>query len=232
MLRIAVCDDEEQTSIYLKKLTEETISSHVKIFSSRRELLKSNEEFQIFLLNIGIGEFNGIETAKRIRKHSDALIIFITSLREPVFEAFDVEAFHYLLKPVNERKLKEVLRKAEGKCLGRKSEEPLIIRKNGTCCNIAKDDILYAENDGRKVILHMEERQIEYYARMKELEEELGSQFFRIHRGYLVNLRAVKSYHVGGVILKNREEILMAKTKYQDFVTAYIKFWRRYKGGI
>lgn len=229
MLQIAVCDDEEQISSDLRKLAEETVSCKVTEFSSGEALLNSQEEFDILLLDIGIGEPNGIETAKRIRKRSDVIIIFITAWKEHVFEAFDVEAFHYLLKPIDEEKLKEVLRKAEKECRGRKSEEPLIIRKNGVCCNIAKEDILYIENAGRKVILHMKDRQIEYYARMKELEEELGSQFFRVHRGYLVNLRAVKSYHVGGVLLKNKEEILMAKTKYQDFVTAYMNFWRRHR---
>lgn len=229
MLQIAVCDDEEQICSYLKKLTEETVFGRVTEFSSGEALLKSQEEFDILLLDIGIGEPNGIETAKKIRERSDVIIIFITAWKEHVFEAFDVEAFHYLLKPIDEEKLKEVLRKAEKECQGRKSEEPLIVRKNGVCCNVTKGEILYIENAGRKVILHLKDRQIEYYARMKELEEELGSQFFRVHRGYLVNLRAVKSYHVGGVLLKNKEEILMAKTKYQDFVTAYMNFWRRHR---
>lgn len=227
MLQLAVCDDEEQISSDLKRLAEETISCKAREFSSGEELLQCRDEFDILLLDIGIGEPDGIETARRIREHSDVLIIFITAWKEHVFEAFDVGAFHYLLKPIDEKKLKEVLRKAEKECRDRKSEEPLIIRKNGVSCNVARGEILYIENAGRKVILHMRDRQIEYYARMRELEEELGSQFFRVHRGYLVNLMEVKSYHMGGVVLKNKEEILMAKTKYQDFVAAYMNFWRR-----
>lgn len=76
------------------------------------------------------------------------------------------------------------------------------------------------------MILHLGERQIAYYAKMGELEEQLGESFFRVHRGYLVNLRAVRSYHTAGVVLKNGEEILMAKSKFQKFEEVYMDFLR------
>ena len=62
---------------------------------------------------------------------------------------------------------------------------------------------------------------------MSELEGILGNQFFRCHRGYLVNLSAVGGYDTGNIQLKNGEAILMAKQKYSAFVAAYMEFLRR-----
>lgn len=62
---------------------------------------------------------------------------------------------------------------------------------------------------------------------MGELEELLGKGFFRCHRGYLVNLQAVRSYDAGTIQLKNGETILMAKQKYNAFVSAYMEFLRQ-----
>ncbi len=156
----------------------------------------------------------------------DPILIFIAEGKKHVLDVFDVEAFHYLLKPIDEEKLKEVLKRAENHCKLQKEKEPLIIRVNGENCYVPKEEILYAENYARKVILHLGERQIAYYAKMGELEEQLGESFFRVHRGYLVNLRAVRSYHTAGVVLKNGEEILMAKSKFQKFEEVYMDFLR------
>ena len=224
MLRMAVCDKEEETCSLIKALAEESIGCKVWTFHSDTELLESKEKYDILLLDIGNGEPTGIETARKIRRCYDPILIFIAEGKKHVLDVF--EAFHYLLKPIDEEKLKEVLKRAENHCKLQKEKEPLIIRVNGENCYVPKEEILYAENYARKVILHLGERQIAYYAKMGELEEQLGESFFRVHRGYLVNLRAVRSYHTAGVVLKNGEEILMAKSKFQKFEEVYMDFLR------
>lgn len=102
--------------------------------------------------------------------------------------------------------------------------EPLLVRANGSYYRIEREKILYAENVGRKVVLHMKSSEITYYAKMKELEEVLGRDFFRCHRGYLVNFKAVKAYEMGSILLRNGETILMAKQKYNNFVAAYAAY--------
>ena len=174
MLRMAVCDKEEETCSLIKALAEESIGCKVWTFHSDTELLESKEKYDILLLDIGNGEPTGIETARKIRRCYDPILIFIAEGKKHVLDVFDVEA----------------------------------------------------ENYARKVILHLGERQIAYYAKMGELEEQLGESFFRVHRGYLVNLRAVRSYHTAGVVLKNGEEILMAKSKFQKFEEVYMDFLR------
>lgn len=108
-----------------------------------------------------------------------------------------------------------------------KENEPLLIRADGRYYRIDREKILYVESVGRKVVLHMRSGELAYYARMREAEEELGSQFFRCHRGYLVNFKAVKSYEDGSIQLKNGETILMSKQKYNEFAAAYAAYLHR-----
>lgn len=231
MLQIAVCDDEKSMGEYLKQLIEKRLSAEkdcrVEFFSSGKELLERGKDFDIFFLDIDLKDMSGIDMARNLRQQSEAVIVFVTALKEYVFDAFDVQAFQYLLKPIDEEKFFKVLDMAIAECKTIKQAEPLVIRVKGIYRNIPRGDILYAENEARKVVLHLKEEQISYYAKMSELEEILGGQFFRCHRGYLVNLGAVKGYDTGNIQIKNGETILMAKQKYSAFVTAYMEFLRR-----
>lgn len=231
MLQIAVCDDDEVMGEYLKQLIERRLKSSgnykISVFSSGRQLLKEGTRFDIFFLDINLKDINGIDMARQLRQETEAVIVFVTALKEYIFDAFDVQAFQYLLKPVDEEKFFQVLDKALLECRTLKQSEPLVIRVKGVYRNVPKDSILYAENEARKIVLHLKEEQIAYYAKMSELEILLGKSFFRCHRGYLVNLGEVKSYDTGSIQLRNGESILMAKQKYSDFVTAYMEYLRR-----
>lgn len=230
MLRIAVCDDEKSMGDYLKRLIERRLADEkdywVEVFSSGAELLRHGSDFDIFFLDIDLKDMSGIEMARSLRRESEAVIVFVTALKEYVFDAFDVQAFQYLLKPIDEDKFFRVLDGAIAECWPRETE-PLVIRVRGIYRNIPRENILYAENEARKVVLHLKEEQISYYAKMSELEGVLGNRFFRCHRGYLVNFSAVKGYDTGSIQLKNGETILMAKQKYSAFVSAYMEFLRR-----
>ena len=231
MLQIAVCDDEQIMGEYLKGLIEKGLGDRkdyrITVFLSPGELLKAGRKFDIFFLDIDLKEMNGIEMARQLRSRSEAVIVFVTALKEYVFDAFDVQAFQYLLKPIDEQKFFQVLHGAVRECSASQKEEPLVIRIKGAYRNIPRESIWYAENEGRKIVLHLQEEKVSYYARMSELEDLLGRQFFRCHRGYMVNLNAVRSYDTGEIELKNGERILMAKQKYGEFVAAYMEFLRR-----
>ena len=231
MLQIAVCDGDEIMGEKLKQLIESRLQKEedyrVLAFSTGRRLLESGIRFDIYFPDIDLKDINGIDMARRLRQGSEAVIVFVTALKEYIFDAFDVQAFQYLLKPIDEQKFFQVLDKAVAECRSMKQSEPLVIRVKGVYQNVPKENILYAENDARKIILHLKGEQIAYYSKMSELEGLLGRQFFRCHRGYLVNLGAVKSYDTGSIQIKNGETILMAKQKYGDFVTAYMEYLRK-----
>lgn len=230
MLQIAVCEDDKAMSSYLKQMIEKGLAGReeykVEVFETGKELLARGRKCDIFFLDIDLKDMNGIDTARSLREKSGAVIVFVTALKEYVFDAFDVQAFQYLLKPINEEKFFRVLDDAVRECFPDK-EEPLVIRIKGAYRSVPKENIIYVENEARKVVLHLKEEQISYYAKMSDLEKVLGSQFFRCHRGYLVNLNEVQGYDTGNIHLKNGEVILMAKQKYSAFVSAYMEFLRR-----
>ena len=140
-------------------------------------LLAAGKQFDIVFLDIQMEGTDGIETAKRLRQRDeDTILIFITGIREYVFEAFDVAAFHYLLKPIEVDKFREVFRRAGRELEKRKSKrrETVFIKTRNRSFSLEKDSILYIESRGKKVEIHTTGETIEAYASMNEMEGQLG----------------------------------------------------------
>ena len=229
-LNIAICDDEEIIREQIKELTEKEKSGLcMELYETGDALLASRKQFDIVFLDIQMEGTNGIETAKRLRQRDeDTILIFITGIREYVFEAFDVAAFHYLLKPIEEEKFREVFHRAERELEKRKSKrrETVFIKTRNRSFSLEKDSILYIESSGKKVEIHTTGETIEAYASMNEMEGQLGGGFFRCHRGYLVSMAYVAEYDSGSITLNNGEYVYLAKEKYGEFVKAYMRYLR------
>ena len=147
---------------------------------------------------------------------------------------FDVSAFHYLLKPIEEQKFMEVLGRAEeeaGKRKGQKERQIFIRAKNqGYTLNL--NSILYIESRGKKVEIHTTDMEdiIESYATMDELEGQLGGGFYRCHRGYLVNMAHIARYDSDSIFLSSGEKVYLTRKKHNEFVKAYM--WYLQNGGV
>ncbi|MCM1334192.1 MAG: LytTR family DNA-binding domain-containing protein [Bacteroides sp.] len=201
----------------------------IKSHPSGEALLADRDAPDLLLLDVSMGETDGIETARRLRERgSSAVIVFITGVKEAVFDAFDVGAFHYLLKPVGEEKLKEVLDRASREILHKKEGEKrrLLIRTRDRTVSVGADEIYYLENEMRKLAVHTKNETLSFYGAMSKAEEQLGDGFFRCHRGYLVNLAHIAEYDSAQIVLENGERIMMSKEKYRDFVQRYLRFLR------
>lgn len=237
MLSIAVCDDEVIECCSMAKkikviMEEMKIPCIIRQFQSGREFLQALESFDIVFLDIIMQGMNGMEAAQIFReKASDKILIFVSSSREYVLEAYDVEAFQYLLKPVDDRKLKRVMQKAVLKT-ERRSQEFIIASKERQKKKLFLDDIYYFEIKGRMVDVHGAEDIFAYYEQIGELENKLRDKgFFRCHKSYLINLRYVDGYSRQEVILENGEKIIIAKRRYDRFVQEVLKVMRE-NGGI
>ncbi len=110
-MEVAIVDDEKVIREQIKKLAVKyEPDCNVKYYETGEELLAEGKKFDVLFLDIQMEGMNGIDTARALReKQEDMVVIFITGVKEYVFEAFDVSAFHYLLKPVEEKKFSEVL---------------------------------------------------------------------------------------------------------------------------
>lgn len=233
-MQIVICDDEKEIrDMFAEMIGKLYPKADLSLYRSGEELLSSDKEPDILLLDIQMPGKNGMETAKELRrKNKKVIIIFVTALDDYVFQAFDVGAFHYLVKPFDDRKFAEVLQNAvqqseDRKKLedaGGKGEMPsLMITAGGEHITVNLEDIVYAEVFDRKVILHTMEADIEYYGKMKELEEKAGDEFYRTHRSFLVNFGYIRKYDATTVYLK-KGQALIARQNYQSFVKSYLRY--------
>lgn len=228
-MRIAICDDDVRGRERIRTLLEKEFSqAQTREFDSGMKLLENVEEGwqpDIVLLDIAMEGMDGMETARRLKERSDAILIFVTGVKEQVFQAFDVGAFHYLMKPVDQNKMTDVLKRAVQEVEKRQAAPRyLLVKTEGSHRRVPVEDILYVENSGRKVILHTRTGCLEYYERMNHLEEVLGEGFYRCHRGYLVALPAVDGYDHESITVAGGEKIYLAKQKYSEFVKLYCRF--------
>lgn len=237
MLSIAVCDDEiiECAGMAEKirgTLEEMKVPCFLRQFNSGEELLQSEEDFDIVFLDIMMDGLDGMKTAKRIRKKASCrLLVFISASREYVFDAYDVEAFWYLVKPVETAKLKQVLKKAVLKTEAA-SPDFILVNKGRQKQKIFLRDILYFEIMGRLIDIHKTGGISDYYGKISILEEELREKgFFRCHKSYLVHLKYVKGYNRQEAVLDNGEKIPISKRRYEEFCKALLSYMKK-SGGI
>ena len=237
MLSIAVCDDEIMECCgmagKIKEIMEELKTPCIiRQFDSGRKLLQAPESFDIVFLDIMMCDIDGMKTARMLReKASDKLLIFVSSSREYVFEAYDVEAFWYLLKPIDVLKLKNVLQKALLKTENR-AQEFIIVSRERQKKKLFLDDIYYFEIRGRIIDVHGNEWIFTSYEQIGGLENKLRDKgFFRCHKSCLINLKYVDVYNRQEVMLENGEKVMLAKRRYEAFCQEILKYMRK-SGGI
>ena len=244
-MNIAVCDDEENIRIYIKKLIEmQDADCLIMEFSSAGELLQfwqqeGREQIDILFLDISMDGTDGMEAAEQIRKWKEErgeavwgslpFLIFVTGYPEYMLKAFSVNAFQYLVKPIDEKEFEDVFTQAvrEFRYLeAKKNMEPreILVRNGNVTRKVLADDIYYIESSNRKIIVFMKSEKIECYGKIGELGNELKDGFFRIHKGYLVNMKYVERYSRTEVLMKNGSSLLISKYKYQDFIKAYLGY--------
>ena len=239
MIKIAICDDEANVRAYLSSLIRaQSCPCEIVEYASAGDCLADTQEIDLLFLDIELAPSgsgpDGMALARKIRERATGtqpVIIFVTGYERYVFDAFDVGAFQYLLKPVDEEKFAQVFARAVEQIAANR-ENPqkgrvLTLQSANTSKTIPLDSIYYIESSNHRVELHLKDGEFACYAKIGDLEMELQDQFFRIHKGYLVNLSYVAGYSKTEVSLTNGERLLLSKYKYQDFVKAYLHFLKK-----
>lgn len=231
-MRIAICDDEKEVQRVLSGLIRNLVSDEEIVFyDSGEELLSDGRHLDILFLDIQMSGMNGMDAARKFRESGkQTVLIFITALEEYVFQAFDVGAFHYLVKPFSEERFAEIFHlaweqaesQADGASRGEK-DACLWVKAGGVSTKIRFADIVYAEVFGRKITIHKPDGEVEYYGKMAELEKEAGDMFFRSHRSYLVNYQYITKYDAAAIETEYGT-VLLSKKKYSEFVRGYMKY--------
>lgn len=229
MFKFAICDDEpimaqglaDRLANYMSENPAAAYSA--ANFSSGRALLESGG-FDVIFLDIRMERPDGMETARLLRRRGEqGLLIFVTALRECVFDAFQVEAFDYLVKPLNEVSFKRTMDRAL-QTLHKRAAGGLVIRRGTGCEVVLPSDIVYCEVLGRKIYIHKRDGTvIDYYDRMENLERRMDGRFFKCHRSYLVNLDCVRGRQAGQVLLPQGETIPASRLRERELTQALLR---------
>ena len=227
-MHIMICDDEAAIREQMKQLIlKEDENAVIHEVASGEELLQSTQ-MDILFLDIQMEGMNGLDIAKRLRKAGWTMpVIFITGIKDYVFDAFEVEALGYLLKPIDEEKFLQVYRRAAAKLEKESSEEPLLFTTQKMTYSIKPSQIFYVENDRKKVNLHTADGVVILYSSMQEMEKRLGEGFFRCHRGFLVNLAHIAGYNGDSIRVDNGDTVYLARDKYHVFTKVYAEYLGR-----
>lgn len=201
VIRIAVVEDEEK---YIDQLTEfvqrfgaETGRAvSTRVFQDGEDITETyRPEFDVILMDIQMRFMDGMTAARLIRERdSEVIIIFITSMAGYAIEGYEVRAFDYILKPVSYDMFSRKLARAAEHIRPADTHYIMLSDRDGTV-KLDASKILYVESAGHQMIYHTSDGVYSVRGRLDDLEAELiPVGFFRINRGYLVNL-----YHIAAI---------------------------------
>jgi len=242
-MKLAICDDEKRIrDIIAESVKEVSEKIEIEFYADAKGIVSASFDCDILFLDIQMPGIDGMGAARMLRSSGKkTVIVFVTALEDQVFNAFDVGAFNYIVKPFTKAKIIEVFKRAVKQVEDQRLVEAAIseqeeagrtitVKSGGTNTRVILSEVQYAEIYDRRIILHMESSDdIEYYGRISDLENIAGKDFFRVHRAYLVNLGAVKSYDSKYVHMSDAD-IPVARGKYQELIRAYMSYHTRREG--
>ena len=233
MLSIAICDDEPSMVNELEARTkcffaDSGTETDIAKFYDGVSLLESCAEadYDIIFLDIRMKAPDGMETARRLRNRSfGGYLIFVTVLEDYVFDAFEVSAHDYLVKPVENDRFMRTMERLQK----RFDKSCLTVQKDGESRLIGLDEIIFCEVLNRKIYVHTADGKIvDYYERIENLEKNLRSsrKFFRCHRSFLINLEHLKGFGNGLAHMKGGIDIPISRLRREAFETAVIGYMK------
>ena len=176
-----------------------------------------------------MGKINGIDAAAEIRKYSpETIIIFVSSHRNYVFDAFKCEALHYIVKPIKQAEFQDVFNRALHKY--RVLNNCFPIKWNHTRSNIRISDIMYVEGFKRRLLVHTENETFNHIGKISDAYEQLKAHgFVLIHQGYVVNMHYIQTFSSDEVVLLNGEKVMVSVRKRAEALQIYDKYIQKWK---
>lgn len=232
MLRIFVCEDNKEQRERFSKIIQDIVmienyDMELTLAAAKPEeiidYISENDVSGLYFLDIDLkASMNGIELAAKIREHDPrGFIVFVTTHSEMSYLTFiyKVEAMDYIIKDnynnIKER-IHQCIANANQKYSAKANDLQKIfsIKAEDKIINIEYSKILFFETSStiHKVIVHAVDRQIEFYAKMKEIEEKLDSRFYRCHKSYIVNKDNIREIDLNNrcLYMINGEECLIS----------------------
>lgn len=225
--RIAICDDRQEDREYVRQLTArwaQQRGNQVEMteFCSAEQFLFScpQPDFDLLLLDIEMGEMDGVSLAKQVRRTNELMqIVFITGYSDYITEGYEVAALHYLMKPVKEEKLFVVLDRAVERL--HKNTKVLTLETSEEMVRVPLYQVSALEVQRNYVTVHARQ---DYTVKksLSELMEQLDERFFRVGRSAVVNLNDISRVTRSDIYLTDGRIIPLPRGAYDKLNRAII----------
>lgn len=230
-ITVSICDDETYFISVLQKMLDEYGNRHgicfsVLTFSNGEAFFSSGRISDIIFMDVKLPGMNGMETIQRLRDSGgNNQVIFITAYQDYVFQAFDLDAVHYILKPVTALKLFAALDKAVERMAD--NGKTLCIKNKTGAFRIPVKQVLYCEIWDHQITIHTRTHQYQFSGTLDALNTQLDDRFFRSHRSYLVNMDYVTSQEPGLAVMESGDQVLIARRKQREFAKRLLEVCRK-----
>ena len=233
-MRIAICDDEAVQQELLRKYLEEWTGKNgevleTELFSSGESFLfawDDDRDFDLLILDIEMGQLNGMELARKIRRQDEDIpILFVTGYEKYMAQGYEVAALHYLMKPLLKEKLFEVLDKIKKRG---KNEEKQFFQTDKGPVSLPLSKIWYVEARAHQCILYTEGEEYTLYSGISEMAQLLGGhrEFVRCHRSYLVNVQHILAVVKSELILDDKRRLPVSRNSEKAVNRAFVDLYK------
>ncbi len=234
MLRIAICDDEQTTTVKVREVTERFFKTHctecdIKTYRSAKNLqydIMDSIHFDLLLLDIEMPEVNGMALAELVHNMlPGSKVIFITSHLEFAVSAYEFAVFRYIPKIEMSEKLNRALEDFYKLYQLERNSFYTVSVKNRVQ-QIPYRDILYILKEGKYTVFHIQNhRQVFVRKTLAKVYEEIGSEFFYFaDRGCIINLANVTGMDGENITVANDENITISQSAVGEFKTVLLRF--------
>lgn len=223
-MRFAICDDNFVHAHLLESCLIERLDDNIEcdIYQSGEALLdkifNTDNRYDMLFLDIEMEGNNGIDTANAIReKDEKLLIIFVTSHSEYMKECFQCMPFRFMIKPVQQGELEEILKAARKKLA--RSKTTVGFKVNKTMVRLYTDDIIFCESTSHYITIHTKTEAYRVRMTMEQLDEMLPyPAFCRVHRSFMVHFKYVKSIREQALLLYEGNQLIPIGRNYKNNV--------------
>lgn len=226
IIKIAIVDEDSQSSETIKRYCEQYLTdinraNVINVFTDVVSFVSDYKPvYDLILMETEFSHMNGIDAAKKLREiDSGVMIVFVTQSDRYAVDGYQVDAFDYILKPINHKNFTPRLLRIFSRIISMDSEK--IISSNGDSLRVLYvRDICYVECCGHDVMIHTADETITMRGRLYDVEENLKARgFFRIYNCYLVNLRYVTKIK-SNILTVNGKELTISRSKRKELVKA------------
>lgn len=232
-MKIAICDDEQifidSTCNILKKWAKQhNITLELYCFTNGDDLINSqrNTCMDLIILDIIMPLLNGIDTARELRNDNQSIpVIFLTSSRDFAVDSYEVNAFNYIMKPIDESRFFTIMDAFLN--LFEKNMETFTAQTSIGFCKIQLQKVEYLEAQNKKVIVYLSNgTNIEIKELFSKCENifTVEKGFFKCHRSYIVNLKRIEQFSKTEIKTTNNAMIPISRNSYPLFKDAYFSF--------